>query len=119
MCGAKSIPTYDICESCADVPFVKHDEGKARLELLPPLALIEVAHVLAHGAAKYGADNWHKCEDTSRYIGAALRHILAHMRGETNDSETGRLHLAHAICGLLFVAELELRRNQNQNKDMK
>lgn len=66
-----------------------------------------------------GANNWHKCEDPSRYVGAALRHILAHMRGETNDPETGRLHLAHAICSLSFVSELELRKNQNQNKDTK
>ena len=101
--------------------FVKHDDGKIRPELLPPRALEEVSAVLAHGAAKYGADNWHKCEDPSRYVGAALRHILAHMRGETNDLETGRLHLAHAICGLAFVSESELMRNQNQhqNKDTK
>src|SRR3990167_5686708 len=106
-----------LCDDCWDREqaevarsFVKHDSGKPRPELLPPRALEEVAFVLAAGAAKYGPDNWHKCEDTSRYIGAALRHVLAYQKGEKIDEETQRAHLAPAVASLCFVLELELKK---------
>ena len=89
-------------------PFVKHDEGKPRPELLPPRALEEIAVVLAYGARKYTADNWRKNKDASRYVGAALRHVIAYMRGERSDPETERHHLAHACCCLMFIVDLEL-----------
>lgn len=89
--------------------FVKHDAGKPRAELLPPRALLAVARVLSLGAAKYGADNWHKCRDPQRYVGAALRHVLAHMSGEKRDPESGESHLTHAACCLLFLVELDER----------
>jgi hypothetical protein len=41
----------------------------------------------------------------SRLISSTLRHLFAFMRGENQDPETGRSHLAHAICGLLFLLE--------------
>lgn len=87
----------------------KDDSGKSRLELLPPKAIGHVGLVLAHGAAKYGDDNWRKVENAkTRYLGAALRHTLQHLAGERLDSESGEPHLAHAVCSLLFVLELVL-----------
>jgi len=84
----------------------KDDKGKPRPELIPPKALLEVAAVLAFGAEKYAADNWRKVPGSEgRYMGAALRHVLAHMSGEKADPETGLSHLSHAICCLLFVCE--------------
>ncbi len=88
---------------------VKHDDSKPRPELLPPRALLAVSEVLAYGAQKYAPDNWRKVpEARTRYIGAALRHILAHMRGERLDPESKQPHLAHAVCSILFTLELEL-----------
>lgn len=84
----------------------KDDAGKPRMELLPPVALEAVARVLTYGAQKYGAENWRGVE-RSRYIGAALRHVFAHVRGEKHDPETGESHLAHAACSLLFALETQ------------
>ena len=87
---------------------LKSDQGKIPLELLPFESLNEVGKVLAFGAEKYGRYNWRTGMEWTRFIGAALRHIFAWMRGETNDPESGISHLAHAACGLLFLLAYEL-----------
>ena len=88
--------------------FEKHDQDKPRPELLPPMAVESISRVLAFGAKKYDDDNWHKCDDRRRYLGAALRHLFAWARGETTDPESGLPHLAHAGCCVLFLLELDL-----------
>ena len=35
-----------------------------------------------------------------------MRHINAYQRGEAADLESGKSHLAHAVCSLMFVLEL-------------
>lgn len=86
----------------------KDDAGKVRLDLLPFLALEDVARVLAFGAAKYSEQGWREVPDgKARYLAAALRHLSAHMRGERTDPESMQPHLAHAACSLLMALELE------------
>lgn len=80
----------------------KHDQGKSRLELIEPDWLEDVGHVLAHGAAVHGDENWKNVE-AKRYIAAAMRHILAIMRGEYLDSETQKPHAAHLSCDAMFL----------------
>jgi len=84
----------------------KDDQGKPRPSLLPPCALAEVIDVLTFGANKYGADNWRNVE-ASRYLDALMRHVEAYRRLEHADPETGRSHLAHAVCCALFLIELD------------
>lgn len=85
---------------------IKYDTGKPAMELVPPNALEAVADVLAYGAKKYAPNNWKKLDNLEqRYLGAALRHINSHRKGESLDPESGRLHLAHAICSLMFIIE--------------
>lgn len=83
-------------------PFRKADGDKPDPSLLPPRAVLRVVEVLTHGAGKYGRDNWVRCDDKRRYVGATLRHVLAYMSGEVMDPESGLPHLAHAACSLLF-----------------
>lgn len=87
--------------------FKKNDQAKPKLSLLPIKAKAEVARVLEFGADKYGRNNWRKCEDKMRYIDAAMRHIDAYIDGEGLDPESGYNHLAHAICSLMFILEVE------------
>lgn len=87
---------------------MKFDDDKPRFDLIPPTAERMLADVLTFGARKYAPDNWRKVDDAeTRYIAAALRHINAHRSGEQHDTETGLPHLAHAMCCLAFVIELE------------
>ncbi len=86
---------------------IKYDGEKPRLELLSPIALLQISKVLTAGAKKYADHNWRKGFKWSRLLGAALRHILAFMGGEDKDPETGLSHLAHAGCCIIFLLEHE------------
>ena len=88
----------------------KHDSGKLRYDLVPVDAQREVVRVLTFGAQKYGDNNWRITEPKSRYIAAAFRHIEAFRSGETVDAESGIHPLAHAICSLLFVLQMQVEK---------
>lgn len=88
---------------------VKHDQGKPRMELLDAYALEQLALVLTFGAQKYEAHNWRKGLTKGRLLGAALRHLFAHLRGEDRDAESGLSHVAHAMCCCMFLLGLEHR----------
>ena len=88
----------------------KDDAEKPRYDLVPALALDEIVVVLTHGAAKYGDFNWREVPHLRRrYFAAAMRHIWTWWRGERNDPDTDRHHLAHAACCVLFLLEVDLR----------
>jgi hypothetical protein len=84
----------------------KFDGGKLEYGLLPPKALQATVEVLTIGAEKYARDNWKYVDDSlRRYFDALQRHIWAWKQGETFDPETGKHHLAHAMCCLMFLYE--------------
>jgi len=105
-------PGTIIAKNVCNLPLVegvKFDNAKPRFDLIPPVALLEVARVLQHGASKYAPDNWKKLDNLrGRYLGAAGRHINAYMRGEEVDLESITHHLACAITSLMFVLEKDL-----------
>jgi hypothetical protein len=84
----------------------KFDGGKLQYGLVPPNALEATVEILTFGAEKYEPDNWKKVPDAKRrYFDAAQRHLWAWKSGEQNDQETGKNHLAHALCCLMFLYE--------------
>ncbi len=83
----------------------KFDNDKPRTDLLPTKPLLDIAEILAFGAKKYGERNWETGMRWSRLYGAALRHLWAWFAGEENDKETGRSHLAHAACCVIFLMQ--------------
>ena len=82
---------------------IKHDTGKAPIDLVDGEAIIAIADVLAFGAQKYAAHNWRAGIAWSRLYSATMRHLLAFWSGEETDPESGLPHLAHALCGLMFL----------------
>jgi len=85
---------------------IKYDNGKPDYTLLPLDALEQVVEVLTFGAAKYDRHNWKKVDNLhQRYSAAAMRHIVAYMKHEDIDEESGYSHLAHAICCLMFMLQ--------------
>lgn len=82
---------------------LKFDQEKIRVELLPVVALEEIAKVLTFGAKKYDDWNWTNGFKWSRLLGAAIRHLFAFLKGEDKDSESGLSHLAHAGCCIVFL----------------
>lgn len=84
----------------------KADSGKSRLDLVVPGFLWEVGHVLGHGAAKYGPNNWQHVEP-HRYIAALYRHTVALQSGQAFDPETRLGHTAHIACSAMFLWHAE------------
>ncbi len=108
-------------EAGAETPIEAVSEGldpkgaegdkKAPVWLFPPCMLEEASWVHGLGAKKYGPWNWRKSKKVkaSTYISAVNRHFnLAWARGEDNDLESGRSHLAHVVacCNILRDAQL-------------
>jgi hypothetical protein len=83
---------------------IKHDSGKARMSLLDSSWLLGVAEVLGFGEKKYAAHNWRKGLSVSRLMDAAARHQAAFNDGEDLDPESGKSHLYHASCCLMFAS---------------
>lgn len=121
--GAAGMPTIDLTDistipislsedviKLSDVEGQKFDDGKLEYGLLPPLALKATVDVLTFGAQKYERDNWKFVDDSKRrYFDALQRHLWAWKEGETNDPESGRHHLAHAMCCLMFLYEHDVK----------
>jgi len=87
----------------------KFDGGKLQYGLVPPLALKATVDVLTFGAEKYEPDNWKVVPDSKRrYFDALQRHVWAWKEGEQIDPESGKHHLAHALCCLMFLYEHDM-----------
>lgn len=110
-----ALPLSDVPKDIA----IKHDNGKRDWSLLPYDSVEEVVKVLEFGANKYARDNWKRGEGFkyTRSFNALQRHILAFMRGEDNDPETGISHLSHAMCNLLFMQHFVLNKDKYKNCD--
>ncbi len=89
---------------------VRHNEGKTNFVLIPWEWLQVLAEIFTFGAKKYAPRNWQKslntqdhdkfCEDR---LDSTMRHMVAHMRGERLDPESGRPHTDHSAWNLLCV----------------
>ena len=83
---------------------MKFDAGKPRWTLLPWRQVEQIVEILTFGAIKYADNNWQKVENSkTRYFDALQRHLIAWFEGEKTDPESGKSHLAHAGCNLLFL----------------
>lgn len=82
------------------------DAGKPRWDLLQWGALEDVARVSTFGADKYGDRNWEKHVNSwewGRLLASTFRHLVAFLRREEYDPESGLPHLAHAVWNLLAL----------------
>ncbi len=82
---------------------VKFDQDKARVELIDASFIEGLGRVLAFGAKKYGDHNWRGGLNVLRVLGAGFRHLLALIRGEDIDPESGEHHALHLGCNAMFA----------------
>ena len=71
-------------------------EGKGRLDLLPPRAILCLARLLEKGAKHYGERNWEKGMPLSVFLDSALRHTVQLLCGDTTED--------HAVRALFNIA---------------
>ena len=89
---------------------MKDTKGKAKWDLLPWDLVEQTVDVLTFGADKYAPEAWRQETKSDDYFAALMRHIVAYRKGEIIDPESGKTHLAHAMCNLIFIHELENKR---------
>jgi hypothetical protein len=83
---------------------IKFDQDKPDWSLLPMEVIQDIVDVLTFGAKKYDRDNWKYVPHArDRYFAAAMRHLVAYQSGEIIDPESGKPHIAHAQCCLVFL----------------
>ena len=90
-------------DSIATSPGTKHDGGKVRTDLFSVYAYLGTCEILTFGAAKYAAWNWTKGIQFMRVFGALLRHLFEWVKGNEIDPESGKSHLDHAGCCIMFL----------------
>jgi len=85
---------------------VKHDQDKAMLALIPPLAEEQMALAFTEGYHKYGMYNWREGSSLGvvRLLSAARRHINKTLRGEDLDPEMKRVKVHHLGAALACLA---------------
>lgn len=84
--------------------YLKKDDGKAPINLIPYEFIEGVAKVLAIGAKKYSPYGWaDKNMDYSRIIAAAYRHLGKFEKGEDLDSDDRLHHMLHLACCAMFL----------------
>ena len=72
------------------------------------ILVMAVAKIREYGCQKYtDPENWKQVEP-QRYKDALYRHLLAYLRGERNDPESGLPHLWHMACNIAFLIEMEV-----------
>jgi hypothetical protein len=109
--GTAGGPNVSVDNQLDKVEGKKFDTDKVMVELLPIESLEEIAKVMTFGAKKYNAENWRAGIKWKRVLGAAMRHLMAFMRGENKDPESGLSHLAHLGCCVMFLLWYEQHRN--------
>ena len=88
-------------------PDYKTDQGKPRLDLVPPELIEAVGHIMTYGIHKYKQDSWRTVEP-QRYRSALMRHLMEYLKNNKGkDSESGYYHLWHVACNVAFLLVLE------------
>ena len=83
---------------------VKADNDKPDLTDIPMEAMWEMGRAFTYGQRKYSKNNFKNSGMlVSRQLAAAIRHIYQHLDGETNDKESGAMHLGHALASIAMA----------------
>ena len=84
---------------------LRYNQGKNRVDLLPPFALNEVARVFTEGAKKYAENNWRLGMNWTSVLASLKRHLLDWESGKDVDPEDGCLLMAKVATNAIFLTE--------------
>lgn len=84
---------------------LRFNNGKNRVDLVPPGPIMEIAKVFTKGSEKYADRNWEKGMSWMTVMASLERHMLKFKAGEDFDDETGLPHMAHIATNAIFLLE--------------
>lgn len=90
-----------------DAPVAENDLGgkqsvvEGRFDLIPPVAMFELAKVMQHGAEKYEPRNWYRIPLDSHLNHLAM-HLFAYLAGDRQEE-----HLTHVLARAAMAVEIE------------
>lgn len=102
-------PLPPAAEIVIDGGGLRYNDGKCRVELIPPEWPWALGMVLTRGAIKYDDRNWERGMSWSYMVGSIMRHVFKFMIGERYDKESGNHHLAHAAWNCLALMSYDVR----------
>lgn len=82
---------------------LRYNDGKPKVDLIPPRWVFVLAEVLTQGAEKYDLRNWEQGMDWGHCYAGAMRHLLRFWSCQEIDPESGLNHLAHAAWNCLAL----------------
>ena len=71
---------------------IRYTEGKRRVDLVPPDAILALADLMGVNGHKYPDRNWEKGMDWSKVLGSLERHMLELKSGEDIDPTDNQHH---------------------------
>lgn len=90
-----------------DAPVTQNEDGgmqsvvEGRFDLIPPIAMFELAKVMEHGAGKYAPRNWYKIPLES-HLNHLLMHMYAYLAGNRDED-----HLSHVLARAAMAVEIQ------------
>lgn len=87
----------------------KQSKIEVRYDLLSPIAMERLAHVIWYGTERYGVNNWKKI-DSNSHINHAILHAYKHLAGDTSED-----HLGHFLCRAMMA--LDMFEQEKQTND--
>lgn len=94
----------------------KFDQGKAPLHMIPEEAIEGMALAFAYGAKKYGEYNYRNGIDVTRLTDSLGRHVLAYLKGEDNDPESGLPHTYHILANAAMLEYMRVHKPEFDNR---
>jgi len=88
---------------------LRYDDGKPRVDLLPPDTMMELGKVYGYGATKYAPRNWELGMSWSKVVGCLLRHLYKLMMGQKIDEESGQRHSVMVAWNAIALATYDIR----------
>jgi hypothetical protein len=90
-----------------DAPITENESGgqqstiEGRFDLIPPVAMFELAKIMEYGARRYAPNNWRKIP-IDDHVNHALSHLFAYLAGDRQDD-----HLGHALARMAMAVEMQ------------
>lgn len=86
----------------------RYNSGKLKWSLVDFDSLEDMVRVLEFGANKYSEHNWKKGLKTTEVFESTMRHLVAYMKGEDLDPESGLPHTGHIMCNAMFLSYMSM-----------